>query len=97
MDPDFSELCNDKRRHSGHTLKDGGYSLKIRKCFCTVLVTEHYHRLPTGAVETPLLETYSKVVWSWSWATIVFVFLVEQGVAPDDLQSSLPTQTYDSV
>ncbi|KFQ79622.1 hypothetical protein N335_03533, partial [Phaethon lepturus] len=41
---------------NGHKLKHRKFHLKIRKCFFTVRVTEHWQKLPREAVEYPSLQ-----------------------------------------
>ncbi|KFP99391.1 hypothetical protein N329_00688, partial [Haliaeetus albicilla] len=43
---------------NGHTLKCKRFPLNIRKHGFTVRVTEHRHRLPREAVESPSLEIF---------------------------------------
>ncbi|KFQ88236.1 hypothetical protein N337_01037, partial [Phoenicopterus ruber ruber] len=43
---------------NGHKLKHRRFHLNIRKHFFTVRVTEHWHRLPREAVESPSLEIF---------------------------------------
>ena len=43
-----------RTRGHGHTVKHRRFPLNIRKHFFTVRVTEHWHRLPREAVESPL-------------------------------------------
>ncbi|KFP53723.1 hypothetical protein N323_12120, partial [Cathartes aura] len=43
---------------SGHKLKQRRFPLTIRKHFFTGGVTEHWHRLPREAVESPSLEIF---------------------------------------
>ena len=41
---------------TGHKLKHRRFPLNIRKHFFTVMVTEHWHRLPREIVESPSSE-----------------------------------------
>ena len=43
-------------RDHGHKLGHGRVPLNIRKHFCTVRVTEHWHGLPREVVESPSVE-----------------------------------------
>jgi len=47
---------SDRIRGNGHRLKHRTFHLNIGKCFFTVRVTEHWHRLPRDAVESLSLE-----------------------------------------
>ena len=49
---------SDQTRGNGHTLKRRRCRLSIRKHFFAVRVTEHQHRLPREAVESPSLEIF---------------------------------------
>jgi len=73
-------------------LKHRKYQLNMRKNFFPLRVTEHWHRLPRGAVESPSLEILKthldKVLCSLLWVT-----LLRQGLGLGDPQRSLPTPT----
>ncbi|KFR17960.1 hypothetical protein N306_15562, partial [Opisthocomus hoazin] len=43
---------------NGCKLKEGRFSLDIRKKFFTVSVVKHWHRLPREAVDAPSLATF---------------------------------------
>jgi len=49
---------SDRTRGNGHSLKDQGLPLNIRKHFFTVRVTEHWQRLFKEVVESPSLEIF---------------------------------------
>jgi len=62
-------LPSDRTRGSGHKLKHKRFPLSIRKHFFTVRVTEHWHRLPREAVDSPSLQIFKShlnvVLGSW--------------------------------
>ncbi|KFM10571.1 hypothetical protein AS27_08620, partial [Aptenodytes forsteri] len=43
---------------NGFKLKEGRFSLDIRKKFFTLRVMKHWHRLPREVVDAPSLETF---------------------------------------
>jgi len=47
-----------RTRGSENTLKHWRVPLNFRKHFFTVRVTEHWHRLPREAVESPFLDIF---------------------------------------
>ena len=83
-------MPSDRTRGNGRKLKYTGFPLNIRKHFFTLRVTEHWHRLPRGVVESPSMEIFKSrldmVQGNW-----LHMALLEQRVGPDDLQRSLPT------
>jgi len=54
----FTRMCSDRTRGNGCKLKEGRFSLDIRKKFFTVSVVKHWHRLPREAVDAPSLATF---------------------------------------
>ena len=88
----FSVVPRDRTRGNGHKLKPGKFRLNTRKNFFPLRVTEHWHRLPREAVESPSLEIFQtrldKVLCSLLWVT-----LLRQGVGLGDPQRALPTPT----
>jgi len=81
---------SDRTRGNGHKLKARKFQLKTRKNFFPLRVTEHWPRLPRGAVESPSLEIFqpqlAAVLCSLLWVTLLW-----QEVGLGDLQGSLPT------
>lgn len=55
----FSDMPIDRTRGKGHKLKHRWCCLIIRKHFCTMKMTEHWHRLPGEVLESPSLDTGS--------------------------------------
>jgi len=55
MEPGWSVVPSDRTRRNGHKLKHRRFRLNIRKYFFTVMMTEHWNRLPRE-VESPSLE-----------------------------------------
>jgi len=87
-----SVVPSDRTRANGHKLKQRKFCLNMRKNFFTLRVTEHWPRLPRGAVESPSLEIFKTrldaVLCSLLWVTLLW-----QGVGLGDPQRSLPTPT----
>ncbi|GAB0182839.1 mitochondrial enolase superfamily member 1 [Grus japonensis] len=54
----FSVVPGGRTRDNGHKLEHRKLHLHMRKNFFTVRVTEHWHRLPREAVESPSLEIF---------------------------------------
>ncbi|GAB0182913.1 hypothetical protein GRJ2_000756600 [Grus japonensis] len=54
----FSVVPSNRTRGNGHKLEHRKSNLNIRKNFFTLRVTEHWHRLPREAVESPSLEIF---------------------------------------
>jgi len=49
---------SDRIKGKGHKLEHKKFHLNMRKNFFTLRVTEHWNRLPRGAVESPSLEIF---------------------------------------
>ena len=58
VDSFFSRVCGDTARENGFKLKEGWFSLDIRKKPFTVRVVRHWNRLPRDVVDAPSLETF---------------------------------------
>jgi len=54
----FSVVPSDRKRGNGHKVKQRNFRLNMRKNFFPLRVTEHWHRLPWKAVESPSLEIF---------------------------------------
>jgi len=52
----FSVVPSDRTRGNEHKLKHTRFSVNIRKCYFTVRVTQHWHRLLSETVESPSLD-----------------------------------------
>ena len=70
----FSVVPSDRTRVSGHKLKHRRCCLNSRKHFITVSVTQHWHRLPREAVESPSLEIFKShldtILGNWFWVAL---------------------------
>jgi len=49
---------SNKKRGKRHKLKHEKFHLNTRKNLVTLRVTEHWHRLPRGVVDSPSLEIF---------------------------------------
>jgi len=68
--------------------------LKIRKNFCTVHVTEHWHKLPTEAVESPSLEIFISCL-DMVLGNLFCAAMLEQGL--DQMNPEVPASLKRSV
>ena len=53
----FSRVCCDMTRKTGFRLKEGKFTLGIRKKFFTAMVVNYRNRLPREMVDAPSLQT----------------------------------------
>jgi len=54
----FSKACCERTRGSGFKLKEGRFTLDIRKKSFAMRVVKHWHRLPIDMIRAPSLETF---------------------------------------
>jgi len=71
----FPVVPSDRTRGNGDKLKQRKFQLNTRKNFFTLRVTEPWHRLPRGVVESPSLEIFQirldTVLCSLLWVTLL--------------------------
>jgi len=58
MDRLFSRACCNRTRGNGFKLREGRFTLDIRKNYFTVRLVRHRHRLPKEVVDASSLETF---------------------------------------
>jgi len=67
---------SDKTRGNRHKPKQRKFQLNMRKNFFPLRVTEHWTRLPRGAMESPSLEIFKTrldvVLCSLLWVTLLW-------------------------
>jgi len=54
----FSRACCGRTRGNGFKLKEGRFTLGIRKKFFTMRVAKHWHRSPKDVVDASSMETF---------------------------------------
>ena len=54
----LSVVPSERTRNNGHKLKHRKFPMNLRKKIFILRVTEHWHRLPGEAVESPSLEIF---------------------------------------
>lgn len=83
----FSVVLSNRKRGKGH--KHRRIHLNIRENFYIVKVTEHWH-MPRKVAESPSLKIFKSYL-DVVLGNLLLVALLEQGIAPSNLQESLPT------
>ncbi|KAK4828416.1 hypothetical protein QYF61_026272 [Mycteria americana] len=66
----FTRACTDRTRGNGFKMKEGRFTLGIRKKFFTMRVAGHWNRLPREVVDAPSLEVF-KARWGGALSNLV--------------------------
>jgi len=90
----FSRAPCNRTRSNGFKLREGRFTLDIRKKIFTMRVVKHWNRLPRETVEAPSLETLKARLDGAEQPGLVEDISANcKGVGLDDLERSLPTQS----